>query len=83
MDLSKVEHSMTSILEQNRSIIDITTTKQELYETLKTCFEKNKLNTPASNRLLTNIMNARNFMDAISAVYNSILAGNELSVLQI
>lgn len=82
IDLSKVAHSMASILENNRTQIDACTTKADLLETVKNVFSENNLDTPATKRLIANITKSRDFTSALMTVYNSYLCGSGLEVIK-
>lgn len=74
-DLSKVEGSMTSVLEKNISKINSCSTVKEIVNTVKDILEKNGIDTKASQRLIKNIEKQKSLMGAFSTVYNSCLAG--------
>lgn len=80
-DLSKVEGSMTNVLEKNISKINSCSTVKELVNTVKEILEKNGIDTKASQRLIKNIEKQRSLMSAFSTVYNSCLAGEGNSVI--
>ena len=80
VDLSKVEGSMSNIIQSNMDKINNCKTKDELLNTIKKIFDENNLNTKASNRLLNNIAKCKNFIDALMVVTNSYLSrtGNKV-----
>ena len=81
IDLSKVENSMTKIIQDNIHKINATTTVSELANLLTNLFEKHNLNTKASNRLLNKVKLARSISSAQKIVLNSFLAGTGNSVI--
>lgn len=81
-DLSKVEGSMTNVLEKNISKINSCSTVKELVDTVKEILEKNGIDTKASQRLIKNIEKQKSVMGAFSTVYNSYLAGSGQGVIK-
>ena len=81
VDLSKVEHSMSNLIETNIEELNACSTVSEMYSKLKDLFLTNNLNTKASNRLLSNINKQRNLAGAQMTLYNSLLCGSKLGVL--
>ena len=82
VDLSKVEGSMSNIIQSNMDKINNCKTKDELLSTIKKIFDENNLNTKASNRLLNNIAKCKNFTDALTVVTNSYLSGTGNKVIK-
>lgn len=82
IDLSKVEGSMSNIIQSNMDKINNCKTKDELLSTIKKIFDENNLNTKASNRLLNNIAKCKNFIDALTVVTNSYLSGTGNKVIK-
>ena len=82
IDLSKVEGSMSNIIQSNMDKINNCKTKDELLSTIKKIFDENNLNTKASNRLLNNIAKCKNFTDALTVVTNSYLSGTGNKVIK-
>lgn len=82
VDLSKVEGSMSNIIQSNMDKINNCKTKDELLSTIKKIFDENNLNTKASNRLLNNIARCKNFIDALMVVTNSYLSGTGNKVIK-
>ena len=74
-DLSDVEGSMTNVLSAHKNEINKLKTKAEIVDYVTDLFEKEKINTKASNRLLTTLAKAKSDKDAVFAMYNSILKG--------
>ena len=81
-DLSKVEGSMTNVLEKSISKINSCSTVKELVDTVKDILEKNGIDTKASQRLIKNIEKQKSLMGAFSTVYNSCLAGEGNSTIK-
>lgn len=82
VDLSKVEGSMSNIIQSNMDKINNCKTKDELLNTVKKIFDENNLNTKASNRLLNNIIRSKDFITALQAVTNSYLSGTGNKVIK-
>ena len=82
IDLSKVEGSMSNIIQSNMDKINNCKTKDELLSTIKKIFDENNLNTKASNRLLNNIARCKNFNNALMVVTNSYLSGTGNKVIK-
>jgi uncharacterized protein YjgD (DUF1641 family) len=74
-DLSDVEGSMTNVLSAHKNEINKLKTKAEIVDYVTNLFDKEKINTKASNRLLTTLAKAKSDKDAVFAMYNSILKG--------
>lgn len=79
VDLSDKEGSITKVLSDNDSWKKESTV-QGIYKKVKDALEKNNISTPASKRLLANIMKQKSFDKALETVYNSILAGSNLAM---
>lgn len=75
-DLSKVKGSMTNTLTAHKDEIATATSVKELVMNLKDWFKADGIDTPASNRLIMNVMKQRDLINAQYTVYNSILAGS-------
>lgn len=75
-DLSKVKGSMTNTLTAHKDEIATATSVKELVMNLKDWFKADGIDTPASNRLIMNVMKQRDLVNAQYTVYNSILAGS-------
>lgn len=75
-DLSKVKGSMTNTLTAHKDEIATATSVKELVMNLKDWFKSDGIDTPASNRLIMNVMKQRDLVNAQYTVYNSILAGS-------
>lgn len=82
VDLSKIEGSMSNIIQSNMDKINNCKTKDELLSTIKKIFDENNLNTKASNRLLNNIARCKNFNNALMVVTNSYLSGTGNKVIK-
>ena len=82
-DLSKISGSMTKILHDNSKDLMAEESPRALYNKLKALFDKNNLNTTASNRLLDSIAEKENIIDAQYAVLNSALYGSGNKVINI
>ena len=82
VDLSKVEGSMSNIIQSNMDKINNCKTKDELLSTIKKIFDENNLNTKAYNRLLNNIARCKNFNNALMVVTNSYLSGTGNKVIK-
>ena len=85
IDLTKVnKHSMASVLTSNtdelKKICE-SGSVNEIYNFVASLFEKENINTKASNRLLNNIKSANSATKAMFIVYNSMMAGSGLSVV--
>ena len=78
VDLSDKKGSMTKILSDNDSWKNETTV-QGIYKKVKEVLDKNNFDTAASKRLLANISKQKSAVKALETVYNSILAGANLS----
>lgn len=78
VDLSNKEGSMTKVLIDNKSWSRETTVKG-IADKVKSILDKEGINTPASKRLIGNILKNKNYVKALDTVYNSILAGANLS----
>ena len=85
IDLTKVnQHSMASVLKDNTNELTEVCKSgsvNEIYNFVAGLFEKENINTKASNRLLNNIKNADSATKAMFIVYNSMMAGSGLSVV--
>lgn len=75
IDLSKHENSMTSIIEKNNDQIMQAQSVGGIVLILTKLFAAHGVDTPASNRLIRNVSQSRNIVDAQQKVYNSFLAG--------
>lgn len=85
IDLTKVnKHSMASVLTDNtkelKKICE-SGSVNEIYNFVAGLFEKENINTKASNRLLNNIKSANSATQAMFVVYNSVMSGSGLSVV--
>ena len=85
IDLTKVnKHSMASVLTSNtdelKKICE-SGSVNEIYNFVAGLFEKENINTKASNRLLNNIKSANSATKAMFIVYNSVMSGSGLSVV--
>ena len=85
IDLTKVnQHSMASVLTNNTNELTEVCKSgsvNEIYNFVAGLFEKENINTKASNRLLNNIKNSDSATKAMFIVYNSMMAGSGLSVV--
>lgn len=85
IDLTKVnQHSMASVLtDNNKELTKVckSGSVNEIYNFVACLFEKENINTKASNRLLNNIKSANSATKAMFIVYNSMMAGSGLSVV--
>lgn len=85
IDLTKVnKHSMASVLTDNTNELTEVCKSgsvNEIYNFVAGLFEKESINTKASNRLLNNIKSANSATKAMFIVYNSMMAGSGLSVV--
>lgn len=83
IDLSKVnEKSIAALIETNNEQIKSsinTGSVYQVYETVQQILKTAEVNTPATDRLLRNIRQAKNATQAASIIYNSFLAGCGLS----
>ena len=78
VDLSDKKGSMTKVLSDNDSWKNETTVKG-IADKVKSILDKKGIDTPASKRLIANIAKNKNYVKALETVYNSILAGANLS----
>lgn len=75
-DLSGKKGSMTQIIaDQIMEPLGGCRTVQDVYDLVDSVFKQNGLSTPASNRLLSNIRNSRDLLQAMSTVAYSYNAG--------
>lgn len=81
-DLSKIEGSMSNTLTAHKDELASISTVRELVMALKEWFKEDGIDTPASNRLIMNVMKQRDIISAQMTVYNSILKGSGLGVLK-
>ncbi len=81
-DLSKIEGSITNTIETNISKFNDAKTKEELVDTLKEILDSNNIDTKASKRLLNTVQKAKGFAQALFAIYNSLLYGKGLGVIE-
>ena len=81
IDLSTQSHSITYIIEENHTTLDSCTTISELVSNLKILFEQNKLDTPASRRLIFNVGRSRTLDSGLQTIYNSFLCGTGNAVI--
>ena len=85
IDLTKVnQHSMASVLANNTNELTEVCKSgsvNDIYNFVAGLFEKENINTKASNRLLNNIKSANSATKAMFIVYNSMMAGSGLSVV--
>lgn len=79
-NLAEKEGSMTYVLEHDDGWKN-TLCISELLTYIKNLFVKHDINTPAANRLIKDVSASRNMMSALSRVYSSILAGENLTVI--
>lgn len=75
IDLSKHEHTMTSIIEQHNNEIMAAQSVPGMVLTLTKLFEEAHIDTPASRRLISDVSKKRTIDQAQFRVYNSFLAG--------
>ena len=80
-DLSKVEKSMTKVLEDNIELVNSAKSTDDLYNIVNDLFVTNSIDTNASNRLLNNIKKQRNLTGAQSVIFNSMLKGEGKGVI--
>jgi hypothetical protein len=78
VDLSDKKGSMTKVLSDNDSWKRETTVKG-IADKVKSILDKAGIDTPASKRLIGNILKNKNYAKALDTVYNSILYGANLS----
>lgn len=78
VDLSDKKGSMTKVLTDNKSWSKETTVKG-IADKVKSILDKEGIDTTASKRLIGNILKNKNYAKALETVYNSILAGSNLS----
>lgn len=78
VDLSDKKGSMTKVLTDNKSWSKETTVKG-IADKVKSILDKEGIDTAASKRLIGNILKNKNYAKALETVYNSILAGSNLS----
>ena len=78
VDLSDKKGSMTKVLTDNKSWSKETTVKG-IANKVKSILDKEGIDTAASKRLIGNILKNKNYAKALETVYNSILAGSNLS----
>lgn len=78
VDLSDKKGSMTKVLTDNKSWSKETTVKG-IADKVKSILDKEGIDTVASKRLIGNILKNKNYAKALETVYNSILAGSNLS----
>lgn len=75
IDLSKHEHTMTSVIEQHNNEIMAVQSVPGMVLTLTKLFEEAHIDTPASRRLISDVSKKRTIDQAQFRVYNSFLAG--------
>jgi hypothetical protein len=75
IDLSKHEHTMTSVIEQHNNEIMTAQSVPGMVLTLTKLFEEAYIDTPASRRLISDVSKKRTIDQAQFRVYNSFLAG--------
>lgn len=83
LDLSKVDHSMTKVLEEHLAEINqsgASGSVRAIYDVVAKLFRESNIDTPASNRLLQHILKNKTATSALITVYNSILSGSGNSV---
>ena len=78
VDLSDKKGSMTKVLSDNKSWSKETTVKG-IADKVKSILDKEGIDTAASKRLIGNILKNKNYVKALETVYNSVLAGANLS----
>ena len=85
IDLTKVnKHSMASVLKENNNKLKEVCKSgsvNKIYNFVAGLFEKENINTKASNRLLNNIKHSDSATKGMFIVYNSMMAGSGLSVV--
>jgi hypothetical protein len=81
INLSTVERSMTRALESNTTKINKCRTPEEVTSTVTSIFKDFNIDTPASNRLISNLKSSKKLDKSLFTVYNSMLAGENLTVL--
>lgn len=81
-DLSKVDGSMSNIIENNIDKINKCTSVSEVSNTIQNLFKENDIDTQASRRLIMNIGKQKSLIGALSVVYNSYLAGSGQGVIK-
>lgn len=81
-DLSKVDGSMSNIIENNIDKINKCTSVSEVSSTIQNLFKENDIDTQASRRLIMNIGKQKSLIGALSVVYNSYLAGSGQGVIK-
>lgn len=81
-DLSKVDGSMSNIIENNIDKINKCTSVSEVSNTIQNLFKENGVDTQASRRLIMNIGRQKSLIGALSVVYNSYLAGSGQGVIK-
>lgn len=82
IDLSTIEGTMSKVLIDHKDELNKITSVKELVTLLTKLFKENNINTPASRRLVMNIMAKKRLEDAQFALYNSILKGCSVGVLK-
>ena len=82
VNLANVDGSMTRVLESNTARINSCRTPDEVTTTVSSLFKDFNIDTPASNRLIMNLRNSRKLDKSLFTVYNSMLAGENLTVLK-
>ncbi len=75
IDLTNIEGSMTNIIHNNADRLYTAQTVRELYDTLLSIFRENNLDTNASRRLLTRVIEQRNIKQGLNAIFNSYFKG--------
>lgn len=80
--MSKVEGSITQTIEANISKFNSAKTQEEIVITLKDILNSNNIDTKASRRLVSAVERAKGFAQALFAVYNSLLYGQGLGVVE-
>jgi len=79
-DLSTVERSMTSIIMEHHTELDMCNSVDELTITLTRIFKENQLDTPATKRLIVNVGKKGTFAKGLQTIYDSMLYGSNLGV---
>lgn len=75
IDLTNIEGSMTNIIHNNADKLYAAQSVRELHDILLSIFRENNLDTNASRRLLSRVIEQRNIKQGLNAVFNSYFKG--------
>lgn len=75
IDLTNVDGSMTNIIHNNADKLYAAQSVRELHDILLSIFRENNLDTNASRRLLSRVIEQRNIKQGLNAIFNSYFKG--------